>query len=150
MQLKTLYCIVIIAISNFLLAQENALGTLYGSIKFDDNEPAIGIYILFTGENFKKETTTDSKGQVVIPNIPFGNYNLHIQSLNAETKDIAIQINQKQQHLNSILKTTESKSLTGIEFKTKTVKQKIEEQGFAVNVIETKDFEKETYKLMSS
>lgn len=74
--------------------------------------------------------------------IPYGTYNLNIQSLNAETKNIEITVDKKQQDLNVILKFTKNKLLKEVVINGKTIKQKIEEKGFAVNVIETKEVAK--------
>lgn len=142
MRLKTASFILILVFSSALFSQEKSLGNLSGTIFFDDNFSAVGVYVALSSENFKKETTTDFDGLFSLNAIPYGTYNLNIQSLNAETKNIEITVDKKQQDLNVILKFTKNKLLKEVVINGKTIKQKIEEKGFAVNVIETKEVAK--------
>ncbi|MBU3820759.1 TonB-dependent receptor [Flavobacteriaceae bacterium XHP0103] len=114
-------------------------GNLKGLVKFNNNEPAIGSYVALKGDSTKLETATNFDGIFSFDNIPYGNYTIEIQSLNAKTKIIQTSINASQQNITISLEITDHQDLEEVLVKAKTEKRKTEDKGFAVNVLETKE-----------
>lgn len=126
----------------FLLASISALsqnGTIDGKVKFDNNEPVLGAYVVLKGGNILKETSTGVNGEFLFKSISYGNYTLQIHSLNAKPKTIDVVLNSTNKSINTTLTVSDYQDLDQVLVKTKTEKRKIEEKGFAVNVIETKE-----------
>ncbi|MFV0540226.1 MAG: TonB-dependent receptor [Aestuariibaculum sp.] len=114
-------------------------GNIQGHVKFNDNEIAIGTYVLLKGETLKKGTATGVNGEFGFKVIPYGRYVVEIHSLNAKVKTIDVVLNSKNKVLDIILERAEHQELEEVTVKNKSTKRKIEEKGFAVNVIETKE-----------
>ncbi|WP_299776702.1 TonB-dependent receptor [uncultured Formosa sp.] len=123
-------------ISGVAIAQNE---DLKGHIVFDTTEPVLGAHIILTGKNLTKETTTDFNGNYRFKNVAFGSYNIQIISLNANSKTIQVSHNSENKTHNTILKFAEYQNLDEVLVKSQTTKQKIEDKGFSVNVIETKE-----------
>ena len=114
-------------------------GDLYGKVNFDNNDPVLGAYIILKGSNFQKEANSDINGDYYFNNIPYGLYTLQFHSLNAEVKTIDITINSSEKTVNASLVFASHQDLKEIQIAGKTIKRQIEDKGFAVNVIETKE-----------
>jgi len=112
-------------------------GDFYGKVKFNNNEPAVDVFIVINGDDFYKETTSDINGDFYLKTIPYGTYNIQFHSLNSPPKSATVQLNSKKKELNITLDLRENQ-LEEVVILSKTRKKKIEEKGFAVNVIETK------------
>ncbi|MCL7761827.1 TonB-dependent receptor [Polaribacter sp. Z014] len=112
-------------------------GDFYGKVKFNNNEIAVDAYIVISGQDFFKETTSDINGDFYLRKVPFGDYTIHFTSLNSKIKKINITLNSPQKEVNVVLDYT-ANQLDEVLIVSKTRKKKIEEKGFAVNVIETK------------
>ncbi|WP_159021994.1 TonB-dependent receptor domain-containing protein [Formosa sp. L2A11] len=123
-------------ISTVVVAQHHSLK---GHVVFDTTEPVLGAHIILTGNDIKKETTTDFNGYYRFKNVPSGTYNVQIISLNANPRTIKITHNSKNETHKTILKFAEYQDLDEVLVKSQTTKQKIEDKGFSVNVIETEE-----------
>jgi len=113
-------------------------GDFYGKVKFDTKEPAVAAYIMLKGESIEKETSANVNGAFSFKNLPFGTYTLAFYSLDAKPKTITVLLDSKSKEVNIVLEISEFQELDEVLVRSKTVQQKIEEKGFAVNVIETK------------
>ena len=115
------------------------IGSFKGLVKFNNNEPVLGAYVALKGKQIKRETSTNVDGNFIFKNLPYGTYTIDILSLNAKPKTIEVVINSplQTQHINLFI--TKHQDLQEVLVQTKTQKRKIEEKGFAVNVIETKE-----------
>ncbi|MGR7812681.1 TonB-dependent receptor [Lacinutrix undariae] len=136
LSVKTFSTFLFFFLSIFAFSQE---GELSGTIKFDNNEPALGTYVVLKSATFQKEANSDINGNYLFKNIPYGEYILEFSSLNSKVKIINVTINTPKKNLNTALVYTTYQDLEEIKIDAKTLKRKIEDKGFAVNVIETKE-----------
>ncbi|MBF8148954.1 TonB-dependent receptor [Winogradskyella sp. F6397] len=111
-------------------------GNFYGKVKYDSNEPAVATFIALKGNSITKETNSNINGSFTFKDIPYGEYTILFYSLNDQPKTVTITLDSKNKEVNVTL---EVAALDEVLVRSKTVQQKIEEKGFAVNVIETKD-----------
>ncbi|WP_225035876.1 TonB-dependent receptor domain-containing protein [Winogradskyella sp. SM1960] len=111
-------------------------GNFYGKVKYDSNEPAVATFIALKGNSITKETNSNINGSYTFKDIPYGEYTISFYSLNDQPKTVTITLDSKNKEVNVTL---EVAALDEVLVRSKTVQQKIEEKGFAVNVIETKD-----------
>lgn len=114
-------------------------GNISGYVLFDNNTPALGASVVLTNSTLKKDISTNVNGKFSFIDIPYGNYKLELFSLDAKAKTVEVNLNSKTKNLNIILERSEQQDLQEVLVNTKTEKRKIEDQGFAVNVIETKE-----------
>ncbi|MEL0651894.1 TonB-dependent receptor [Algibacter sp. TI.3.09] len=133
---KTFSTFLLFFSSLFAFSQE---GDLYGTVKFDTNEPVSGAYIILKGPSFQKEANSDINGDFYFENIPYGNYTLQFHSLDAKVKTIDITINTSEKNVDVTLTFASHQDLKEIQIAGKTLKRQIEDKGFAVNVIKTKE-----------
>lgn len=113
-------------------------GDFYGKIKFNNNEPAIGAYVVVKGTGFYKELSTDINGGFYIKSAPYGTYSFKVHSLNSLPKTINVTLNSKKKVLNFTLNFIDN-ALDEVKITAKTEETIKETQGFAVNVIKTKE-----------
>lgn len=114
-------------------------GNISGYILFDNNTPALGASVVLKNSTFKIDISTNVNGQFRFNDISHGNYTLEIFSLDAKPKTVELTLQSEIKNLNIILERTEQQDLQEVLVQTKTEKRKIEDEGFAVNVIETKE-----------
>ncbi|MCB4798165.1 TonB-dependent receptor [Neotamlana laminarinivorans] len=114
-------------------------GTINGYVIFDNNETALGTSIIIKGNAIEKLASVGVNGEFAINNLPFGNYTLNFSSLNAKSQTKNILLNSKNKTINIVLELTDYQDLKEVVVQTKTEKRKIEDKGFSVNVIETKE-----------
>jgi len=136
LSVKTFSTYLFFFLSVFAFSQE---GELNGTIKFDNKEPALGTYIILKSATFQKEANADINGNYIFKNIPYGEYIIEFSSLNSKVKIINVIIDTPKKNLNTALVYTTYQDLEEIKIDAKTLKRKIEDKGFAVNVIETKE-----------
>ena len=136
LSVKTFSTFLFFFLSILAFSQE---GELKGAIKFDNNEPALGAYVVLKSATFQKEANSDINGNYRFINIPYGEYTIEFSSLNSKVKTINVTINTPKKILNPVLVYTTHQDLKQINIAAKTLKRKIEDKGFAVNVIETKE-----------
>ncbi|WP_435136016.1 TonB-dependent receptor [Formosa sp. A9] len=122
--------------SYILIAQQ---GHLKGSVIFDNNEPVLGAHIVLTGNDLKHETISDINGEYLFKNIPYGNYNIQMHSLNAKSHSINVVHDATDKTHHATLEITEFHDLEEVLVQTQSTKSKIENEGFSVNVVETKE-----------
>lgn len=131
------YAVILFILINMTVFSQN--GTINGVVKFDNNEVALGAYVALKQSAFTKETSTGINGEYTFKDIPYGDYSLEIYSLNAKPKTIKLTLNSNTKTINTILNLTDFQDLDEVLVNSKTEKRKIEEGGFAVNVLETKE-----------
>ncbi|NRR91525.1 TonB-dependent receptor [Winogradskyella undariae] len=124
----------LVLISSLTAFSQN--GNFYGKVKYNSNEPAVAIFIALKGDQVEKETNSNVNGSFNFKDIPYGDYTITFYSLNDLPKIVSVKLDSKNKEVNVIL---EISALDEVFVKSKTVQQKIEEKGFAVNVIETKE-----------
>ncbi|MBU2950447.1 TonB-dependent receptor [Tamlana agarivorans] len=114
-------------------------GHLYGEIAFNNDEPVLGAQVVLRGGNIERMTSSGIDGEFAFKNLPYGTYTIETHSLEAKPHTIEAEINAVEQTLKYVLEITEFQDLDEVHLRTKTQKEKIEDEGFAVNVIETKE-----------
>lgn len=82
---------------------------------------------------------TDKNGRYAFQNVPAGQYNLHISSLEIESKVLPLTVDKNQDDLHIHIDEKDGISIDEVTVQRKTVKKDIETSGFAVAVIETKE-----------
>ena len=111
-------------------------GSISGTLKFENNVPSTNVSILL--KEIKKSAVSDSDGKFTITNVPYGNYTLEFSSLEIESKSVPVQVNAPTISL-PISLVQKDEQLKEVVIKKESIKKQIEEKGFAVNVIETKE-----------
>ncbi|MDR6966362.1 outer membrane receptor protein involved in Fe transport [Flavobacterium arsenatis] len=133
-------CSFLILLCSFFSMAQN--GTISGRIAFEDNnEPAFSVTVLVKNNSFKQQVVTSENGNYSFSNVPYGKYTLQISSIEAETKSIEISVSSSNTQINNTIKRAGTLELQDVSVVSKSTKKKIEERGFAVNVIETKNAE---------
>lgn len=107
-----------------------------GTVHFENKESAIGASVIL--KEIKKTAVADFEGNFSFDKVPYGNYTLEITSLEAEKKLVNIQVNTPSQNFVVVL-AKKDEQLQEVLIKKESIKKQIEEKGFAVNVIETKE-----------
>ena len=124
-----------ISFSSVVTAQK---GTISGTISFnDDGQPVPYAHISIKGLN--KKTFTNENGVFELKNIPFADYDLEVTSMEIVSAFFKIQHNGKNEQLQFKVKPTEDILLSEVAVTGKSRKNSIESEGFAVNVINTKE-----------
>ena len=132
----------ICALTFFLLAILNTnfsfsqTGNLTGKVAFEDGNPVAFATVHIP--QLKKHALTDERGNYHISTIPFGTYQLEIASLEIERDTRTVQIDKAEQEHLYVVKRAGERVLDEVLVQAASVKEEIEETGFAVNVIETK------------
>lgn len=111
-------------------------GTISGTLVFENNEPATGVLVVIQGS--QKSAISNEKGAFTINNIPYGQYVLQTNSMEAQSATQNINLNRPNLEITISLNTKQSEELDEVVVTTISEKQKIENTGFAVNVIDTK------------
>ena len=111
-------------------------GTISGTLVFENNEPATGVLVVIHGS--QKSAISNEKGAFTINNIPYGQYVLQTNSMEAQSATQNINLNCPNLEITISLNTKQSEELDEVVVTTISEKQKIENKGFAVNVIDTK------------
>ncbi len=124
-----------ISISSIATAQK---GNVSGTISFnDDGYPVPYAHVSIKGLN--KKTFTNEDGIFELQNIPYGDYDLEVTSMEIVTSFFKIQHTTKNEKLHFQVKPTEDILLNEVAVNGKSRKNIIESEGFAVNVINTKE-----------
>lgn len=133
---KSTLLLIVLSFSFSLVAQT---GRVSGYIMFDDNQPSLGVSVIIENESLTKETSAGVNGEFSFKDIPYGNYTLKVYSINAKSVTKPITLDSDSKTVTIILELTDHQDLEEVLIRTKTEKRKIEDQGFAVNVVETKE-----------
>ncbi|MEL4308884.1 TonB-dependent receptor [Joostella sp. CR20] len=123
-------------IGSFAFGQK---GTLQGEVKHQDGTEAAGVYLILKGNGLQKDAATNFNGGFVFKDVSYGGYMLEIHSLDAKTKILEVTINSETQNLNINLESSDLHELGEVMLHGQSEKTKIETDGFAVNIIETKE-----------
>lgn len=126
--------ILLLLLFGFSVCAQN--GTISGTITFEDETPATDVYVFLTGTKY--HTATDINGDFQFNNVPFGNYELQTNSLEAQIHSQKIVVNNNLLNLKITATKANLEELEEVTITTLSKKQKLENKGFAVNVIETK------------
>ncbi|MCG1035363.1 TonB-dependent receptor [Polaribacter sargassicola] len=113
-------------------------GDFFGKVKLSNNEPAMDVFVIVKGDHFYKEVITDFNGEFYIKSIPFNTYKIQFHSLNTIKKEITVTLNTKKKEINTSLELTKNQ-LDEVKITSKTAETKKETEGFAVNIIKTKE-----------
>lgn len=128
-----LFSLLILAINSIAKGQS---GTVSGKITIQGKEAVIGAVVSIKALN--KNTLTDVEGNYTIKNIPYGTYTIEVSSIEILNKKTEITISKSKTSHNIITKSSDQKALGEVIVHGQTEKRKIETEGFAVNVIDTK------------
>lgn len=116
-----------------VLGQE---GTISGTLIYEKNQPATDVFVFLKGTKFS--AVTDENGKFTLNEIPFGNYILETNSLEAQNSSQNIELNESFLQITITAVRRDSEQLKEVVVTAQTEQQKIENKGFAVNVIDTK------------
>lgn len=112
-------------------------GTIKGKVSYSQKELAFGATVSIKGT--QKYAIVDDNGHFEIKGVKYGEYTLETSSMEAQKKTSKITLNKPTLELHILLQRNDAKSLNEVLVQKKTFKKEIIEQGFAVNVIETKE-----------
>jgi outer membrane receptor protein involved in Fe transport len=124
----------ILFISNFSLAQNN----LSGVIEDENGNPVESVKVQIKNKEVQKSTTSNASGHYNLENLPSGEYKLSFKK-GEQKEEISISLVQKDQKFNIEFSPLNSVNLDAANIVVRSVKSKKEREGFAMNVIETKD-----------
>lgn len=113
------------------------ISELYGTVTLPSGEPVVGASV--TLRPGSRGTITNETGSYSLENIPFGNYELVVTSLEVQSKELRVTIGQARQHINIITEANDASQLEEVSVVRTTEKREMEISGFAVAVIETKE-----------
>src|SRR5690606_6571540 len=121
-------------VTSFAFAQQ---GRISGKILFEDGQPVISASVAVKGLN--KFAIADEKGVFTISNLAYGTYTIEISSVEARDKSVAITIDRSVVEKTIKMNRIGERTLDEVVVKHVSAKKEIEEKGFAVSVIETKE-----------
>ena len=132
MRLFTLLCLILT--THVASAQYKIFGKTY-----DDNGQLVpNASVFLVVNNLVKETQSNTKGDYLFENIPAGSYQITIKKgLYEEYTDVSVTNQNVQVDLYLLSNTDET--LENLVIHVESVKSKLEKEGFAMNVIETKE-----------
>ncbi|WP_257669305.1 TonB-dependent receptor [Parapedobacter tibetensis] len=133
--MKLLSSITILFLSTLTTLAQN--GELWGTVTLSSGQPVVGASVILQSGNIG--TMTDERGRYSLSAIPFGDHVLVVTSLEIQPVEARVTLNEVRQRKNIIAKGNESTQLTEASVVRSSEKREIETQGFAVNVIETKE-----------
>ena len=137
--MKYFLFLVFIFLSISMYAQEDTV-TFTGNILDESHQPIFGAVVIF--DNYDQIATSDEDGVFVIEDIPVGTYSIKISYIGYKTVSKTIEINENSTAQNTSFKFIMSESVEGLDevyIAGKSHKRNVEERGFAVNLIETKE-----------
>ncbi len=134
-------CLVgIVLLPVLLKAQQTNTGTVSGVVLDEEGSPAA--FAVIQVMELDLVISCDSLGKYKIENVPYNTYTLSVRLLGAAEKKISVKVDSPDTQVNTKLEPEQGrKALDEVVIEGKTQKRVIEEQGYAVNVIETKEVE---------
>lgn len=111
-------------------------GIISGTLLFENNEPATDVLVFLQGT--QKSALTNEKGEFKIKDVIFDTYLLETNSMEAQNSLQSVNLNVPFLKVEFKLKKRSSEELKEVVVTALSEKKKIENTGFAVNVIETK------------
>lgn len=130
-KLFTSICLIFIAVSVF--AQT---ATIKGKIYSKENGGVSHANVKLTQSNIV--AVADENGYFVMKNVPFGQRELVVTSVEMEPQNVKVNVNKPQTSLSVVVK-PKNFDINEVRVVQKSEKKEIETRGFAVNVIETKE-----------
>jgi len=121
-------------LSNLLFAQ---LSTIKGKIQLEGGKPLSHVTVKVIGTDILG--ISDNKGEFELKNVPFGQHKILVSSLEIKSKEIPFFVDQSKQNLDVNIDPQGDLALAEVTIVGNSAKREIETQGFAVNVIETKE-----------
>ena len=137
--MKYFLFLVFIFLSISMYAQEDTV-TFTGNILDESHQPIFGAVVIF--DNYDQIATSNEDGVFVIEDIPVGTYSIKISYIGYKTVSKTIEINENSTAQITSFKFIMSESVEGLDevhIAGKSHKRNVEERGFAVNLIETKE-----------
>lgn len=110
-------------------------GRLEGRVHFSDGAPASHISIQLSD---RFQTMTDAQGRYTIAQVPYGNYQMRVSSLEIEGYTLSVVINRSVQRQDLEVVRRADVQIETVSVQGKMSKQRIEESGFAAQVIDTR------------
>lgn len=127
----------LLLVSTFAGLAKAQTGQVSGKIILENKEPVAAALVMIKALN--KQVIADEKGNFLLEKIPYGHHVLEISSMEIVRKRIEIKVDQPENIVHITTKSIGEKTLKEVSVVGKTEKKKMETQGFAVNVIETKE-----------
>ncbi|MDR6197740.1 TonB-dependent receptor plug domain-containing protein [Siphonobacter sp. SORGH_AS_0500] len=137
--MRYIYLVSFLFISGYTYAQTSAatqVATIRGKIHFEGGDGVEHVTVRL--KNSKVATMSDERGSFELTNVPYGPHELLISSVEIQPKTVRLHVN-KSAHQLPILVNKAIKDLSEVQVTHKTEKKELETQGFAMNVIETKE-----------
>jgi outer membrane receptor protein involved in Fe transport len=136
--LRGFWLVVILFSSVFAFSQSTPKGTISGSVVYTDGTPVADAVVYL--EELKLTSISCERGIYEFKNIPYARYTVVVAVFGNDPVKQTVELNASK--VNSSCKVQKaSQQLQEVTVEEVTVKRKMEEQGFAVNVIETKNVE---------
>ena len=127
--------VLFICITSLVNAQK---GSISGTISFTDNGMPVP-YAHISVKGLNKKTFSNENGSFELPNIPHGDYTIEVTSIEIVSTSFNVQHTLQNEQLHLKVKPTDDIVLNEIALNGKSKKNRIESEGFAVSVIDTKE-----------
>lgn len=114
---------------------QNQTGTISGTLRFEDKRPVSDALVFI--KNTQIHTVSNEKGYYELVNIPYGNYQLEVRTVEAKESVFSINVDKSKISFSPTLQ-ERGNELNEVVVKAKTKEKEIETKGFAVKLIETK------------
>lgn len=118
------------------VANSQSFSKIKGKIEFEGGEPVGRVTVQL--KDTELVTMSDDYGHFELKNIPFGDQEIVITSVEIQTRTLKLNINKPTHHL-PIAVSKALYDLNEVKVRHKTEKRELETQGFAVNIVETKE-----------
>ena len=131
--------------SGFIYAQYHTIskdnvqaksGKISGTLKFSNGTPVA--YAVVFIESLKKHAMSNEKGQYELSNIPYGKYNLEVKTIEADPKEVEVNVDKRVTELSIILTENSKFNLDEVVIVGKNESKQLKEKGFSVNVLDMK------------
>ncbi|WP_052429931.1 TonB-dependent receptor plug domain-containing protein [Sporocytophaga myxococcoides] len=135
-----IYLLFLLVLPKWAAGQQVNTGVLSGAVMDEEGAPANFAIVRIAELNLV--TPCDSLGKYKFENIPYNGYTLIIQLFEGPEKKVPVKVDRPDVSVDVILDSgSEKKALDEVVVEGKSQKRVLEEQGYAVNVIETKTVE---------
>ncbi|WP_420153204.1 TonB-dependent receptor [Siphonobacter sp.] len=136
--MKYIYLVCLLLASGLAFAQTTPLqvATVKGNIHFEGGTGVEHVTVRIKNSNVV--TMSDQQGGFELKNVPYGHQEILITSVEIQPRSLKLSVH-KSSHSVSVLVNKAVQDLAEVQVTHKTEKKELETQGFAVNVIETKD-----------
>lgn len=112
-----------------------AKGKISGILTFADGIPVADALVYI--RNLNLHGMSNEKGEFEITKIPYGKYILGVKTIEADPKEIEVNVNKRSTELSIVLTENSKFNLDEVVVVGKNEAKQLKEKGFAVNVIET-------------